>query len=284
MLLFDINIYKNILLTIIMDNDKKFECSQCDKKYPSYYALWRHKKIKHSNNEIDSDDEDNANNICKYCGKILAERKSRWRHENKTCKLNPNLINGNHTNQSNNVNTTNINNSNDFNVIQNQTNNINNITNNITFNFNPLGKEDLMELTNDEKETILNDGLNSITTLIKTLNFNNNLPQNHTFCNTNLNNKYIKAVDTNTRTVEIKRKVDFFDKVLLYSLAHLKKLNENNHDCIKQDDFDKKITQLETYILPNPAHRKIYIDELNAICYNKRNEVQNTWNKILLGK
>lgn len=263
-----------------MDNNKKFECTLCDKKYPSYYALWRHKKIKHSNNnEVEPDDEDNANNICKYCGKILAERKSRWRHENKTCKLNPNLINESQPNQVN--NTYNINNNNNVAIIKNQTNNI---TNNITFNFNALGEENLMELTNDEKETILNDGLNSITTLVEKLNFNNNLPQNHTFCNTNLNNKYIKSLDTKTRTVEIKRKVDFFDKVLICSLAHLKKLNENNYDGVKQDDFAKRIEQIETHILFRPDHKKIYIDEINAICYNKRNEVQNTWNKILLGK
>jgi hypothetical protein len=261
-----------------MDN-KIYECLQCDKKYPSYYGLWRHKKIKHSikpdDNELEQDDEEMANNICKYCGKILAERKSRWRHENKTCQKNPELIKERHTNN------VNINNSNDFNVIQNQTNNI---TNNITFNFNPLGKEDLMELTNDEKEIILNDGLHSLTTLIKLLNFNNNLPQNHTYCNTNLNNKYINALNIDTKEIEKLRKIDFFDKVLICSLAHLKKLNENNYDGIKHDDFTKQIEQLETYIYFKPEYKKIYIEEINAICYNKRKEVQNTWNKILLGK
>ena len=141
-----------------------------------------------------------------------------------------------------------------------------------------------MELTSDEKETILNDGLNSITTLVEKLNFNDNLPQNHTFCNTNLNNKYIKSLDANTKIVEVKRKVDFFDRVLLCSLAHLKKLNETNYDGIKQDDFAKKIEQIEIYISHRPEYKKIYIDEINAICYNKRNAVQNTWNKILLGK
>ncbi len=50
-------------------------------------GMWRHKKSKHTTTEDNKIKKYKPeNNECKYCGKILAERKSRWRHENKTCK------------------------------------------------------------------------------------------------------------------------------------------------------------------------------------------------------
>ena len=110
---------------------KEFKCIECDKDYSSYFALWRHKKTKHINNEIET------NNNCKYCNKILSDRKSRWRHENKTCKKNLELIK-NITN----INVNKNNNSN-INVIQNQT---------ININFTTLGNENILDLTEQQKE------------------------------------------------------------------------------------------------------------------------------------
>ena len=52
-----------------------------------------------------------------------------------------------------------------------------------------MGNENILDLTEEQKEEIINDGLNSIITLIKHLNFNKDLPQNHIFCTTNINNK-----------------------------------------------------------------------------------------------
>ena len=130
--------------------DKIFECSVCNKEYSSYYSLWRHKKLKHPNSKNEQIDEETANNVCKYCGKILSDRKTRWRHETKSCKKNPELNKENNTTNTNNSQTYNISKSKNVSVIQNQTNNnINNIinNNNITFQFNALGKEDIMQLT-----------------------------------------------------------------------------------------------------------------------------------------
>lgn len=262
-----------------------FECSICNKEYKSYHSMWRHKKIKHINEK--ETNENIANNECKYCRKVLSDRKGRWRHENKSCKKNPELypeLNKNTVN--NNSNTYNISKSKNVSVIQNQTNNTNNtnnIVNNITFQFNALGKENIMELTEEQHEQIIKDGLNSLLTLIKYLNFNKDLPQNHTFCNTNLNNKYISALNIDTNEIEKHRKIDFFDRVLICSLAHLKNLNQHISDVIKQDEFEKKIETLEQYIYFKPDYKKIYIEEINAITYNKRKDVQNTWNKMLIG-
>ncbi len=260
--------------------DKIYVCPICNRNYETYVGMWRHKKDKHKQNkkeEIIIDDF--AYFKCKYCNKELSDRHCLWRHENKTCKKNPEFKKDNNT--TNNLQTYNISKSKNVSVIQNQTNN-NIVNNNITFNFNALGKEDIMQLTEEQRETIIKDGLNSLTTVIKYLNFNKDLPQNHTYCNTNLNNKYISALNIDTKEIEKHRKIDFFDKVLIYSLAHLKKLNENISDVIKQDEFEKKISKIEEYIYYKPDHKKIYVEEINAICYNKRKDVQNTWNKMLI--
>jgi hypothetical protein len=265
--------------------DKKYICTECDRIYETYVGMWRHKKDKHKKehkkqNEIIIDNSTYFK--CKYCNKELSDRHCLWRHENKTCKKNPELKKENITNNTtNNSNTYNISKSKNVSVIQNQTNN-NIVNNNITLQFNALGKEDVMQLTDEQKELVIKDGLNSLTTLVKYLNFNKDLPQNHTFCNTNLNNKYISALNIDTKEIEKHRKIDFFDKVLISILAHLKKLNENISDVIKQDEFGKKIEQIENYVYFQADYKKIYVEEINAISYNKRKDIQNTWNKMLI--
>jgi hypothetical protein len=252
-----------------MDDIKKiYKCSECNLEYNSYFSMWRHKKNKHLINNNIKNNIEISNNICKYCEKELSDRKSRWRHENKTCKKNHEL----------NINKQETIITNQFNM-QHNSGTINN--NNITINLNAPGKENVLELTDEEKEIILNDGLNSITTLIKYLNFNSNLPQNHTFCNTNLNNKYISALNIDTKEIEKHRKVDYFDKVLLYSMAHLKVLNNNISNKTKKKMFNAKIADIETYLYGKPEYKKIYVEQLNAISYNKRKNIQNTWNRIL---
>ena len=253
-------------------SDKKYSCPICNRLYETYVGMWRHKKEKHHNQEIIVSNEFN----CKHCNKSLSDRHCLWRHENKTCKKNLELIKEN--NPTNNYNITKNKN---CSIIQNQTNNI--VNNNITVNFNDIGKEDVMELTEEQREQIVKDGLNSLTTLVKFLNFNKDLPQNHTFCNTNLNNKYISTLNVDTKEIEKKRKIDFFDKILIYNLAHLKSINNHISDAVKQDDFEKKIMIIEQYIYFQPEQRKMYIEEINAISYNKRKDIQNTWNKILIG-
>jgi hypothetical protein len=257
-------------------SEKKYTCPICNRLYETYVGMWRHKKDKHNKkDEIIVNTKNNFN--CKYCNKELSDRHCLWRHENKTCKKNPDLYKENIS--SNNINISKSNNV-SVNQIQNQTNN--NITNNnITFNFNALGKEDILQLTEEETEAILKDGLDSLITLVKYLNFNKNLPQNHVFCNTNLNNKYISALNTDTREIEKHRKIDYFDKVFVYSVAHLKILNDNISNPVKQDDFTKKLQEIEIYLYTKPEHKKLYIEQINALSYNKRKDIQNTWNKLL---
>ena len=122
-----------------------------------------------------------------------------------------------------------------------------------------------------------------IITLIKHLNFNKDIPQNHLFCTTNINNKYINALNLENKKVEKFRKFDFFEIVFKNSLKHMKILNNTIKDFDVQDKFEKKITDIEKKIFNyiEPVHMKIFHDDLNILSYNQRDIVRKTWEDSL---
>jgi hypothetical protein len=248
----------------------EFYCNICNLEYKTQSGLWKHNNIHHTNL---NDDIIEKKHLCKYCEKELCNRQSRWRHETQSCTKNPEI------NTTNNAQT--INNVDAQNYTQNniQTQNNTNIHNNNTINitFNKLGNEDISILTQDEIEEIINNGLNSIIKLIEFINFNNAHPQNHTFCTTSLNNKYTSVLNTETNTIEKHRKVDIYDKVLFYALNHIDMLKDKIIDKKKRKRFNKKILELEKNIYGDVKYKKIFIEQLNALSYNKRNIINNTW-------
>ena len=66
--------------------------------------------------------------------------------------------------------------------------------------------------------------MNCLVYMVELLNFNEKLPENHSFCTTALNDKYISTLNTETLMVEKKRKKDFFDLMLNKSLKNIKTL------------------------------------------------------------
>ncbi len=279
-----------------MQTEKIYTCLLCEKEYNSYMGLWRHKKNKHKNNQLteeiinkdnENENEDNEkenniemehnikSNVCKFCNKEFLNYKNKWRHEKKNCKEKKHNENKNENkiiqiNNNQTIGTQNIINNN----ININNNNIVNIT------FNKLGCEDISILNQDEIEEIINNGLNSIIKLIEFINFNKEHPQNHTFCTTSLNNKYVSTLNTDTLEVEKQRKIDIFDNVLRYSLTHIDMLKDNITNIDKKKQFSKKIEDLYN-IIGNHAHRKIYHEQLNVLSYNKRNIVNKTWDTKL---
>lgn len=249
----------------------EFYCNICNINFKTNSGLWKHNKKHQPENEL------NKKHICKYCEKELSNRHSRWRHENNTCTKNPEIhpeINTINTAQT-------INNVDAQNYTQNniQTQNNTNIHNNNTINitFNKLGNEDISILTQEEIEEIIDNGLNSIIKLIEFINFNNAHPQNHTFCTTSLNNKYTSVLNTETNTIEKHRKVDIYDKVLFYAINHIDMLKDKIIDKKKRKRFNKKIIELEKNIYGDIKYKKIFIEQLNALSYNKRSMINNTW-------
>ena len=246
-----------------------FTCSECNLEFKTKSGLWKHNNKKHI---IEN------KNACKYCNKELSDRFSRWKHETKTCKKNPDLIK---YKQSQNINTNNIitNNNITNNNIQTQNNNIQN-NNTINISFNALGCEDVSILTQNEIEEVINKGLGNIIKLVEFLNFNEKHPQNHTYCTTNLNTKYLSALNTETNEIEKKNKDDIFDNVVRYALNHCDMLKEYITDKNKKSIFSDRIQDLENKF-PLDIKCKKYYHALNVLSYNKRKLVQNTWDEKL---
>ncbi len=259
----------------------KYYCDTCDKEYDSYMGFWKHNKNKHSNKQNKSNDLNKTElTICKYCNKKFADRHYRWRHETNVCKLNTENDSNKSNSYNNTVNKSNINKlaMDNSNIIDTQNNNI---TNNQTINiyFNGTGKENIDELNEDEIEEILNDGLHSLITLIKHLNFNDRLPENHTFCTTNLNNKYVSALNEETKEVEKHRKIDFFDKVFLYALNHFDMLKDKITNRTKKKTFIEQLDNIQK-ALYGKEYKKVYLEQINLLTYNNRKKIQATWEKI----
>jgi hypothetical protein len=274
-----------------MSENKKYKCSFCIKEYESNMSLWRHKKNKHNNeNDVEIIPPSNIiinNQTCKYCYKQFYNTKNRWRHEKLNCKIfkklemKKNQHNSEITNITNNNIQTQNNNINTQNNIQTQNNNNNiNINNTINISLNALGCEDVSILNQDEIEQVINKGLVNIVKLVELLNFHEDRPQNHTYCTTNLNNKYLSAVNTETNEIEMKSKNDIFDKVIRYALNHCDMLKEYITDKNKKSVFTDRIADLENK-LPIDLRKNKYYDELNILSYNKRKLIQQTWSDKL---
>lgn len=239
----------------------EFNCKICNLEFKTRSGLWKHNKIHATELE--------KKHLCKYCEKELCNRQSRWRHEKQSCAKNPeihpeiNTINNPQTNNQTAHTITNIHTQNNNNTI------------NITFN--KLGNEDISILTQDEIEEIINNGLNCMIKLIEFINFNKAHPQNHTICTTNLNNKYTSVLNTETNEVEKHRKEDIYDKVLSYALNHINMLKDRIIDRKKRKLFKKKINELGTLIFGDVKYKKIFIEQINALSYNKHKVIQETW-------
>ena len=144
----------------------QFRCNTCNKSYASYQSLWIHNKKYHNNiSQHNNNISQHNNNIsqhndiskykCKFCSKIYKHQQSKSRHE-KICKINTN----------NNINI--INN----NIVNTNSNNTINNTVNTKIIINKLGDENILHLSKSEVMEIFNKELESITTMIELLNFN----------------------------------------------------------------------------------------------------------------
>ena len=182
----------------------KYICEKCNKIYKNRSGLWYHNDKIHKNEEkLDTNllhqipSFITSNSIflhqnssisklnCRYCQKILSRSDSLKKHElicknkdtyieNETCQLQMQKL---------------IEEFEEFKISVNKkldkkktivVNNIlNNNCNNKTINICNPGNEDVKLLSNNDKKFIMDQGLNSIISIVDKLNFNEELPQNH---------------------------------------------------------------------------------------------------------
>lgn len=259
-----------------------FICNLCNKNYSSYQSLWEHKKNIHNIKKI-------KNDSCSYCNKKLYNLQSIKRHEN-ICKSNPNNVKYKLVNKpddklvvaqnNNSHNTTNNNN--------NITNNINNgtIVNNY---FTIAGEIDPSILSDKDITNILDSGIHSVIDLISTYNFNENYPQNHTFCSSAINNGYLNNINPETNEIEYTNKKDFFDKLLNNSIKTVKLLHKKHilKHPEKKKIYQEQIERIDTFF--NDSKRRSLNERnfnrrANQMLYNNHMMVNKTWENVKNGK
>lgn len=272
----------------------KYFCKLCNLNYKSRTGLWKHNNKYHSNIENDnneSDNNENNSNICKYCEKKLCDRFSKWKHEKKCTKHI-------HQEQINKVKE-------EFNdkiqklesqieVIKNKPSNITNIKNinNGTINKGPVysflrkpGDENINILSEKEIEHIMDQEMNCIIGLVEILNFNEKYPENHSFCTTALNDKYISAINSETLMIEKFRKTDFYDKILNNGLRNMKLLYDKlrSKKSTKAKRYKETIDKLTEFLVLNNKGKKTYVELINSLTFNRRHIAQSTWFQLQQG-
>jgi hypothetical protein len=280
----------------------EYYCEKCDKIYSSYQSLWIHNKKFHSMNNnqkvtIESSQsnpkvtiESSQSNLkCKYCNKIFKFKQGKWRHEQKCENKNDIKIN-------NEIKFELVEIKNKIIKLENKKNN--KITNNIKVNgnifndnkmdvgpkiiINKTGSENINQITYDEVSTIFDNEISSVVKLIELVNFNENKPENHSFCSTALESPYLSFYNTDTNTVNKERKRYFFEEVICKSIQNHEILYskfKNKFNSIKRKQIEDNIYNLKK-IKENSFNSKIIgemIRNLNLLSYNNRDIVQETW-------
>lgn len=104
------------------------------------------------------------------------------------------------------------------------------INNNITNNFiiNKVGYKDIYELTEEEVKSVLNNIYESIGKIVEVINFNERLPQNHSFCSTALNSPYVSVYDKFTNKINKEKKAHLFRDLIDSSIIKIQDIFNNN--------------------------------------------------------
>ena len=259
-----------------------FFCEICNKEYKTYQTLWKHNKIKHTDLVISiKQNNKECNFSCNLCNKKFTRNNNLKYHKNNTCKIKNTEINKiniledkieqleNKINNISNISNNTLNN-----------NNVNNGTVNIYIN--KTGTENVLELNDSEKNEIFNKELSGIVSFIKFINFNERLPNNHSFCTKSLEGKYLLSYNTEEEKIESVRKKYFYHELLNNSVEKMEilykscKNNFSKEKQLKVENTIQSLKEIKDRDLSNKVLKEIK-NKLIEISYNRRETVLNTW-------
>jgi hypothetical protein len=248
-----------------------YQCDKCGKEFKYKYLYKNHENRKYDCNSIDNIDniynnkinliQDeikiktelsiNKKDLCYFCNLTLSINTNIKRHINEYCKVKKILVDNiekikneklnlihqqqiNKLKEENNILKNNNSNNTINNITINNINNINNVNNtqNNLVIMNPFGKEDLSHLKIQDYIKYLNGFFPGFVGYIDKVHFDENMPQNHNICISNLRSKYISIHD-GTKWIT-KDKNDVIDSLIL------KKHNQLSSIC-EQLGNEKKI-------------------------------------------
>jgi len=261
-----------------------FFCEICNKGYKTYQTLWKHNKIKHTDLVISiKQNNKECNFSCNLCNKKFTRNNNLKYHKVNTCKIKNNETNKINIleneiielkNKINNISNNTLNN------ISNNNSNVNNGTVNI-YN-NKTGTENVLELNDSEKNEIFNKELSGIVSFIKFINFNERLPNNHSFCAKSLEGKYLLSYNTEEEKIESVRKKYFYHELLNNSVEKMEilykscKNNFTKEKQLKVENTIQSLKEIKDRDLSNKVLKEIK-NKLIEISYNRRDTVLNTW-------
>jgi hypothetical protein len=244
-----------------------FNCKICFFEYQTLSGLNKHINKCHKISTT------NEKNKCSYCNFEFAHRQSKWRHQ-KICITKNNLtIDEKFEKISNEIKDL------KKHQPQNITNNIINNTNNIQYIINPIGKETISHLISVEKQReIMQKGLNSLTFLIEHINFDENVPENHSYCVTALNDKHASVINPHTNSIIKTDKNTLFDKIMISNLTKLENMVQNQgFEKKEKTEYTEKINTLKNQLIMNKKSQKKYYQEVNLLSFNNKDLVLHTW-------
>jgi hypothetical protein len=169
------------------EDNCRYNCNICNKKYSSASSLWNHNKKYHNTININTSKTPQIPQIlpqqilnCKYCLKNLSRKDNLKRHE-QTCKqkVEDNKI----VLLENKIKELESKIDSKSNKIITNNNNINHGTiNNNTFIINKIGEESISKLKFKDIKNIFREQKNCLYHAIKYVNFNEKIPENHAAC------------------------------------------------------------------------------------------------------
>lgn len=244
--------------------DKKYSCDKCDLEYKTLCGLKKHVKVKHQKPSLND-----KQYKCAFCDSSFGYRQSKWLHEQKCKTINEVPLAEQVKNLSAEVKEL---------KAKPLTNIINNTTNNIQYVIKPYGTESIEHLTTEKQREIMQKGLNSLTYLIKVNNFNKDIPENHSYCVTALNDKHASVINPDTNTIVKADKNELFDKIMVANLSNLDTMSNNKNFTEKErQNYKEKIEKLKEMLMLNKKGLKVYYKEINLLGFNNKNLVLETW-------
>jgi len=252
----------------------KFECTICNLSYKTKEGFDKHNKKYHPIPSANTPKK----YLCSQCSREFNSRQTKWKHE-QICKLKKKSLEQKIDELSEKLQILEKKPNNVNNVTNNITNN--NITNNIQYVINAPTESTLEHLTFEDQKYILDQNLNSITSLIERVNFNKSAPKNHSYCVTAINDKHASVIDEKTNTIVKTNKEDLYGVILTTNLNNLEKIASNSKFTKEQKDvyFDK-INYLKKEMYRNNKFIKRYYSDINLISYNNKDMIKETWKNL----
>lgn len=257
-----------------------YKCNICTFEYKTKNGLQKHIRTKHTRcvSVVLVNNKNNEIYMCKYCNNKFKYRQSKWTHERK-CIIDNKISLKNQVEQLSNEIKELKSNKNQV-INNNYTNTTTNILNNnkVQYIIKETGFEGINHLSIDKQREIMQKGLNSLTYLIQITNFNKELPENHSYCVTALNDRHASIIDVETNCVVKTDKNSLFDKILVNNLKNLESMCDNPKFKSKERiEYKDKISALKDLLFINRNGLKIYYANINLISYNNKDIILDTW-------